>query len=614
MVVAGLLAAFAVAVVGLWWLLRPTPPRPSVARLSLEIGPAEEVSAGGYNPSPWTPTPGGSRTALTWTPNGRTLVFAGRQGGAHRLYVRRLDATEARRLEGTDGAQAPAVSADGQWVAFWANNAIKKVRMEGGPVEDVAAKIGIPPWGLCWDERGYLFFGRDDGRIWMIAPGKSPTVVTTLSDGELAHTLPSPVPGAKAIIYTVRKRDFSWGEEEIVAQTLTTGTRTLLVKNGVDARLAEKGLLVFMRLGDLFAVRFDAERLQVSGTAVAVHGGVVQALSAAGDADITGAGQFAISTTGTLAWVPGPVIPFPGRALVAVDRRGQVSALRVPERSYGLPLRVSPDGRQLAVAIHSLSSVGLYTVDLESGTPSLLSSEGELTWPVWSPDGQRLAFAWVTGGRRSLALQPASGATPPQLLVHGTFYPSALTPEGQIVSVDPVKMDIVVATIESGQAKMRPLIQTPAIEAWPALSPDGRWLAYASWVSGRREVYVRPSSGPGEPQRVSRESGTSPAWNPNGRELFFLSRANQATNKRSMMAVDFAPGSPPRTGSPHQLFEFDQRDLSFNCDPTRCYDVSRDGQRFYVVQRRPVPPPPAVTHIDLIENWVHEVKSKLAGR
>ena len=170
-------------------------------------------------------------------------------------------------------------------------------------------------------------------------------------------------------------------------------------------------------------------------------------------------------------------------------------------------------------------------------------------------------------------------------------------------------------TVEEGQARVQPVIETPQKGGAADLSRDGRWLAYASNVSGRFEVYVRPYPGPGAAEQVSVEGGRSPAWNPNGRELFFLSLFSSAVDSTArMMAVDFAPGSPPRIGRPRVLFEYNRRDVQFDCIPSRCYDVAPDGQLFYVMQSQTRPPRPVVTHINLILNWFEELKAKVPTR
>lgn len=572
-------------------------------------------------------TAGGSRTALAWSPDGRAIVFVGRRSGVQRLYVRRLDGAEARPLANTEGAQVPAVSADGQWIAFWAAGAVKRVPLGGGPVMDLASGLSDPPRGLAWDVRGRLFFGKGDGgSIWMIPAEGAPSAVTTVGKAEVAHMLPWPLPDGRTLLYTVRKRQWSWGDEEVVAQTLATGARKVLLKDAVDARYVPTGHLVFMRRGVLFAVAFDAERVEIRGTPIAVLDTVAQALTAGNTDYVTGAGQFAVAATGALAWVPGPVVPYPEARLVTVDRRGQVSPLPAPARSYGPSTRVSPDGQRLAVMIRTLADVGVWLFDVRRGTTTLLARGGEAWIPIWSPDGQQLAFEWLADGERALAVQPADGTAPPQILVPGDLTVSSFSPDGRRVAAVRDSRDIVVVSVEPGQSRADPVAgPSQHAERWPEFSPDGRWLAYGSDASGRFEVYVRPYPGRGPAEPVSVDGGWSPAWARNGRELFFVSLPD-ADGKRQLMSVEFEPGAPPASGSAHgvpsaverprigrprALFAFDPRDLRLACTPVRCYDVSADGGRFYATRTQATPPPPVVTHISLVMNWLEELKARV---
>jgi serine/threonine-protein kinase len=610
-VAGGLVMALAGA--GVMWLLRPAPAIGSLTHPSLDVGPADELNAGGENTF-WLPTPGGSRTAFAWTPDGQALVFVGRRGGVQQLYVRRLDAPEARMLVGTEGAQAPAVSPDGKWVAFWARRAIRKVPIGGGPATELAADVQYPPRGQAWGDRGRLYFSKEpDGTIWQVpADEGAPSVVPAGGAPDAKRTLPWPLPGERALLYTVRTRQYTWGYEEVVAFTLATRQPKVLLKDASDARYLSTGHLVFLRRGTLFAVPFDIDRLEVHGAPVAVLETVAHAQAGGHAGDATGAGQFAVAPTGTLAWLPGQAAPTRQSELVTVDRRGHVSSLRAPARFYGDEVRPSPDGRQLAVTIRTLTEEGVWLYDLGRETLTPLVRGGDAYAPVWSPDGQRLLFSWFEGGQLSLVSQPADVSAPPRVLAPGRIFPTSFAPDGRrLAAVTRSAGEIVIATLDNGQAQVQPLLQVPHGDRWPAFSPDGRWLAYGSNVSGRDEVYVRAYPGPGPAKQVTVESGHSPAWRPDGKELFFVRRSPGPPAEYSMMAVAFRAGPPVTFGQPTKLFAFNPRDLALSCAPVRCYDVAPDGQRFYAVQHRDPPPPPVVTHVNLIMNWFEELKTKV---
>lgn len=602
--------ALAAGGAGFMWLSRVTPP-PLPVYSSLDVRPADELNAGGVSPVSQR-TAGGSRTAFAWTPDGRSLVFVGRRGGGQQLFMRRLDTGDTRALAGTSGAQVPAVSLDGQSVAFWTDGAIKKMPLAGGPVVELA-RVAAPPLGLVWDSGGGLFFGQGGKAIQAISPKGSVTAVTVLGEEETSHGLPWPLPDQRALLFTARKREWSWGDEEIVVQTLSDGKRKVLLKNATDARYLATGHLGFMRQGVLFAVAFDAERLECRGPEVAMLDNVVQALLGGNANDLTGAGQFAIAATGALAHVSGAVPEDHNGALVTVDRRGNVTPLPVQAKLFGPMVRLSPDGRHLAVTVRTRKEAGLWVYEFDRGlTP--LTVDGEISWPLWSPTEPVLFFTWLKHGRRSIAMLRADGTTStPQTVMPTSLMPSSVSADGRqlaAVTVGRGGDDVTIITLANVQSSMEPWLRTPHVEQWAEFSPDGRWLAYATDESGRFEVYVQPYPEKGARELVSTEGGSSPAWHRSGRELFYVSLPDEA-GKHNMMAVDFQPGAPPRIGTPQLLFQFDPRRLVFGCSPVRCYDVAPDGQRFVAVQTPTPPPAPVVTHINLIQNWFEELKAKV---
>ncbi len=600
----------------LWARWRPVASVPAVVRSELSVAPAEELNAGTNTGWAWMPAAGGAHTAFAWTPDGRTLLFVGRRDGVHRIYARPLDQMEARALAGTDGAKALAVSPDGLWVAFWADRVLKRVPIAGGPVVEVLRGMNTPPMGLSWDTRGNVYFGNvHDRSVWRVSADGAATKATTAGDANWADILPWPLPGGDVLLHTVRKREWSWGDEEIVAVRLASGERKTVLRDAADARYLSTGHLVFLRRGVLFAVPFDTGRLEVRGTPQALVEDVAQALTAFDSNDVTGAGQFAVAPTGTLAWVRGPVVRYPGQAMVSLDRQGRVTRLRAPEKSYVMGVRLAPGGRRLAAAVRDLGEVSIWTYDLDRGTAAPLPGArgGEAYLHVWTRDGERLLFHWLKDGRPSLAFQRADGTAGPQVLDVGAgTSPSSWTADGRLIVVT-YGGDLAMVTFESGRPALRALTQTPHAEAWPEVSPDSRWLAYASNDSGRFEVYVQPFPGAGARTQVSIGGGESPAWHPDGRALFFIG-ASDAAGKRQMKMATFEPDPPVRIGAAKVLFQFDPTVLKLFCGTIRCYDVSPDGQRFYAVQTPEAPPQSMVKQITLVQNWFGELQARVPAR
>jgi hypothetical protein len=413
------------------------------------------------------------------------------------------------------------------------------------------------------------------------------------------------------LLYTVRKSVRNWGDAAIVAENLTDHTREVLLTDAADARYVSTGHLVFLRQGRLFAVPFDRDRVRVGGSEVALldqadH--VAQALTGSNSRDRSGAGHFAVASTGALAWLPGPVTPHRSDAtLVTVDRHGHVSPVAgVEARAYS-GVRISPDNRWLAVTIQNSPNGGLWFLELGSRRWTQRTL-GECGPPVWSPDSQRVAFVWRRNGRRWLAIQRADGTTPPRILMPDPPDVSSFTSDGrQIAAVGDAGIFMVSA--ENDQAVARRLFESPGRDMWPEFSPDGQWIAYGSDVSGRNEVWVRryPTGAP-----VLVGAGSSPAWHSRSRQLFYLSPTDQS-GKQRMMVVEFAAGTPqPTIVQERLLFNFPRTgQVVFDCRPLRCYDVAPDGQHFYVRQYPVDPPPPPVTHINLVLNWFEELKARV---
>jgi Tol biopolymer transport system component len=321
-----------------------------------------------------------------------------------------------------------------------------------------------------------------------------------------------------------------------------------------------------------------------------------------------------VSATGTLVYATGGIVPDPLRSLVWIDRNGKSQRLDLPSRNYLGP-RLSPDGNRAAVTIMGTGArgnVSIWTHDLRTRTLTPVTARNERgVMGMWSPDGTKVLYSSVTGGRTSLASKTADGSGPPRLIAgEGRFQlPGSVSAAARLLTFTENGVgtgpDIWVIDLSREGSAPRPFLQTAVAETYAAFSPDGRWLAYVSNVSGQSEVYVQPYPGPGERIPVSSDGGHSPSWRGDGRELFYVRPPRpESPQMNTMMAVNVTiDGDRFVAAEPRRLF-----DAAFGTPgPSRGYDVTADGQRFLVVQNDD-PPPESATELVLVVNWLEELK------
>jgi hypothetical protein len=433
-----------------------------------------------------------------------------------------------------------------------------------------------------------------------VTSGSAPKPVTIAQQDQTSHILPHWLPGGRAFLYTARRRASSWSDDQVFAHDVATSARRRLLSDAVDARYVG-GYLVFLRRGLLMAVAFDADRLQVAGEPFGLVNHVAQGLTA-----MTGAGQYSIAPTGSLAYLEGQQAGWPDARIVTVNRRGDVVPLATPVKSYGMNVRLDPHARRIANSVYTLTGREIWVYDLEhGGIVARLGLGGEVSANrSWTPDGKRLTFGWVKpDGLREIVWQAVDGSARPEKLAE-VGEPGGWTPDGKSL-LGVRDHDI---WLLAGAGGARPIVQSASDEWGPALSPDARWLAYASDTSGRPEVFVQSFPGPGERQMVSTDGGNNPLWHPRGGELFFL-RPPDGAGRSQMMVASQDPQSG-RLGSPRPLFPFLGSDLRFYSTPFPGYDVAQDGQRFFVTQTVPSPPVRPVTQVNIVLNWFEELKAK----
>ncbi len=559
------------------WKLSPTAsplPQP-ITRMVITLPPGDRLV-------------GPNQPALALSRDGSHLAYAATRGSIQQLYLRSMDSLEARPIPGTEGAYAPFFSPDGQWLGFMAGGDLKKVSVNGGAAVTVG---GInDPRGASWGNEGTIIFTPLGGGIEQVPDaGGAMRPLTRLEKGEPSHRWPEFLPGGQAVLFA----GGLLGASNIAVYAVAKGERRDLVQGGTSPHYAASGHLVCAQGGTLMAVPFDPQRLEIKGAPTPVIEGVAQSTS-------TGATQYSISTTGVLVYLSGGA----GgglRRLVWVNRNGSEQLLSAPARDYGYP-RLSPDGRRVAAEIGSQ----IWRYDLARDTLTRFTFEGDINQnPTWTPDGKRIAFYSNKEGPANLFWQLADGSGGLERLSTSQYgqIPKSWSPDGQLLAFhenNPVtQKDIWVLRLSDRKAE--PFLRTPFLEGAPTFSPDGHWLAYVSNESGRPEIYMMPYPGPGGKWQVSTEGGTEPAWNRNGRELFYRSG-------KKMMAVGVTTQPSFSADKPRVLFEGEYFVSQFPLMGT-AYDVSPDGQRFLMVKE--TEQATSITQINVVLNWFEELKQKV---
>ena len=575
----GIAVTLALALVGtfLWVALRPAT-RP-IARFVVTLPPGDRLAVGN------TPV-------VALSPDGSRLVYVASHGGSTQLYLRSIGRFEATLIPGTEGAEGPFFSPDGQSVGFFAGGKLKRVSLSGGaPSTLCSAPLSR---GASWAPDDSIILASGNLGLYRVsAAGGTPKPLTVpdRKKGESSHRWPEILPGGKEVLFTIWAGNFNWDYNRIGVLSLRTGERRLLLEGGTYARYVPSGHLVYARAGGLLAVPFDLKRLEVTGPPVSI----VQGVSISGG---LGVAQFSFSGDGSLAYVPGGPSEN-NRTLLWVDREGTSRPLQAPPRAYATP-RLSPDGQRLAVGI--LGANGLWLYDLARGALTRLTETNFFPHPIWTPDGKHMTFTSSESGVLNLYRIPADGSGAAERLTtsENGQWPGSWSPDGQVLAFSGVDLttgyDIWMLGLQ-GDRKPRPFLQTPANESGPIFSPDGHWLAYLSDESGRQEIYVRPFPGPGGKTQISTEGGTEPMWARNGRELFYRNG-----DKMMVMAVETQPVFA--ASKPKLLFEA-HYETSYNVFE-RDYDVSPDGQRFLMTKASE--PESAATQLNVVLNWSDELR------
>jgi serine/threonine-protein kinase len=529
-----------------------------------------------------TPLGGLDFPSAAISPDGTRIVYVASRGGQTQLFQRFLNSIDPVPIAGTTNAVDPFFSPDSQWVAFFADGQLKKVNLAGGaPITLCNAPVGL---GGSWGPGDVIAFAAatGSGLSRVSAAGGTPQRLTTLdvAQGEFSHRWPEWLPDGDTVLFTVGTSG-SWSDAQIVAQSITSGKRTMLVRGGTNPHFLSNGTLLYAQNGRVMRVALDASSLSITGSPVAVLENVRQSAD--------GAVQLSVARSGAAVFIPGGT-DASERRLVSVGRDGSITPFAAPPGAYAFP-RVSPDGRSLIFAKETPTR-DLWLYDVTSGATTQVTFDSGATSPTWSPDGKRVAFSSTRVGVLNLFTSAVGEPDRSERLAasENQQFAGSWTRDGALVFTEQRSAggrDILI--LAAGDRAPRVLVASPADETSPRISPDGRWLAYVSNEGGRGEVYVTPLANPARSRRVSADGGSEPTWAPNGRELFY----RQGT---AMMAAAMDASGQVQS-APRALFD---ADFVRGTLDTANYDVLPDG-RFVMVHRSAQDTEPT---LHVLVNWL----------
>jgi Tol biopolymer transport system component len=588
---AGLLVAGLLAGIYLSRLGPRAPPAPAEPAAPLP------VSRFVITPPPTAPLASQGGLDVTISPDGKRIAYIVEKpdGGDLALYVRELDALESRPLVGTErpagGPMNPFFSPDGKSVGFSAGSrGIIIAAIDGRP----SVKLLDPPQGFAgawWGADNTVIYTNGPVLQRVSASGGGKPEALMAEQAPVGPAAPVLLPGGHAVLYHARDSD------RVAVLDLDTGNEKTVVEGGSNPAYVDTGHVVFARGDTLMAVPFKAAELAVTGEPVAL----VQGVRRSGG----GAADFALSANGTLVYVPGTAEAGTQAAVVWVDRAGKVTGRAVPDLvTNPRDPRVSPDGKRLLLVTGSFADGDLWSYDLGGRPPIPLALPGDNRMPVWSPDGTRVAFLVASGsGPPGVFSLPADGsALTPQPLNIPRAAPQVWSADGELFVMSFVSgsPDIIVAPIGVG-GEVRKVVASEFNEFDPALSPNGRWLAYASNRTGRDEIWVQGYPD-GVPVRVSSNGGYEPLWSADGRELFY----RQAS---AMMAAAVETGAEFSFATPQELFKGNY--LSNAAPGARGYDVAHDGRFLMILPQADESRAPVSGSIVVVQNFTEELKQRV---
>jgi Tol biopolymer transport system component len=487
-----------------------------------------------------------------------------------RLWVRALDSTNGRTLAGTDHAAGPFWSPDGSAIAFFADRKLKSIQIGSGSVQELA-EVAQNLAGGSWSQDGTILFGGPGGGLRRVpAYGGQVTPVTTVDakNGELSHGWPQFLPDGRHFLVYIRNRDRAASGTYV--RSIDSPDQRLVLASAVRAVYAPTGHLLFEGAGSLMAQVFDETTATLTGQATALPDHVVA---------LSGPSWLPVAVgASTIAYWSGDGRPT--FDLDMVDRSGRAIQQLLPSGQY-LSLGLSPDGaRALVTERIDSNSDALSIVDVKTGVRERLTfGPGIAHFGVWAPDSKQVIYSSLEDGVPRLFRRMVPGNSPEIPVIPSerqpNMFPTDWSADGQwILYSAPSAMAWDVFALRTADSTTRPVVHSPQNQIQGRLSPDARWIAYASDESGRFEVYVQAFADGRGKTLVSTRGGSQPAWRRDGREMYYVAPDG------AVMAVPVTSESGFEHGPEITMFHTPPAQVLPPFTPS--YEAAVDGRKFLI--------------------------------
>jgi Tol biopolymer transport system component len=549
------------------------------ARLTLSLPADAQLAAGNFLPS------------LTFSPDGQTLAYVAQSSdGVRRLAVRRLDSDQVTVIPGTEGAEGPFFSPDGQWIGYWSKWRVWKARSSGAGVpEAICSSLDFR--GGTWAGHTIIFAPAQIGPLFKVDDGGGqPVEFSKILPGETNHRFPHVLPDGDTILFTSWTVPFDPNRAKIAAESLSTGKRTDIGTGSVDVLYSPAGYLLYVQAGRLLVEPFDFGKLKITGEAQAILDHVVTQNN-------TGAAQFAVSSQGNLAWIPGGSVGNDVQ-LVRVTRQGVATPIFKTNTARRFP-RISPDDRKVLVQAVSGEVAGVWLISADGREQRHLTALA--TQPAWFPDSRR--YVHVDTNEASF-VDSVDGSSPRRELLPqktGPVSPTSVSADGTVAyDVSGPKGNLEAWLVDAKGGTPKPFLTGPADEGGVQFSPDGRYVAYVSNKSGQFEVYVTTFPDKSATWQISTAGGSEVVWQRDGKEITFRSGPD-------LVAVPVTTEPTFHAGSPSVLFHVPYDGLLGGPDAPD-YDVARDGSWFVMINNPDLNVPAA--NVQMALDWTKVLAAK----